>query len=199
MSMPLLADLFPESRFIHVIRDGRDVALSYLQGGWGPKTLAGNAVYWKRFVRHGRREGARLGPHRYSEVRYEDLLDDPEREVRRLSRFVGLEFDDSMLRYFERAQALLVTPKHLQTHGALRLPPTKGLRDWRHEMPRDDVALFESLAGDLLNELGYERATPNVSVRARVLAARHWVGVQAHRVGHRAQKVRRRGLGPVGR
>jgi hypothetical protein len=192
MSMRLLADLFPESRFVHVIRDGRDVALSYLEGGWGPRTLAGNAVYWRRFVRRGRKEGARLGADRYCEVRYESLLDDPERELRRLSGFVGLEFDVAMLQYFERSHALLVTPRLVQTHGALRLPPTKGLRDWRREMSNDQLTLFEALAGDLLNELGYERAIAHIPARARLAAQREWASVQTHRVANRLGGLRRR-------
>lgn len=192
MSMRLLADLFPESRFIHVIRDGRDVALSYMEGGWGPRTLAGNAVYWRRFVRRGRKEGARLGAARYCEVRYESLLDDPEEELRRLSRFVDLEFNEAMLQYFERSRALLVTPRLLKTHGALQLPPTKGLRDWRQEMPKEDVTLFEALAGNLLSELGYERTTPSVPARTRLLAGQQWVGIQAHRASHRLGKIARR-------
>jgi hypothetical protein len=192
MSMRFLADLFPESRFIHVIRDGRNVSLSYLDGGWGPKTLVGNAIYWRRFVRHGRKEGERLGASRYCEVRFEDLLDDPERELRAICRFLELEFDDAMLRYFERAHTLLATPNHHETHGALYLPPTKGLRDWRREMSNEDVTLFEAVAGDLLSELGYERATTHVPVRARLVARQQWAGVQARRVAHRVGKVRRR-------
>jgi hypothetical protein len=192
MSMRLLADLLPDSRFVHVIRDGRNVALSYLEGGWGPETLAGNAVFWKRFVRHGRKEGRRLGVERYCEMRYEALLEDPESELRTLCRFLDLEFHDGMLRYFERADTLLVTPRDHETHRALHLPPTKGLRDWRREMSRDQVVLFEALAGDLLGELGYERGTPNLPVRARLAARREWVGVQAHRVAHRVGKIARR-------
>ena len=194
MHMRLLTGLFPEARFVHIIRDGRDVALSYLEGGWGPKGVAGNALYWRRFVSHGREEGRRLGSERYCEVRYEDLLSDPEGQVRRVCGFIDLEFDPVMLRYFERPDILGLMPWGRQSHARLTLPPTKGLRDWRREMSAGDVALFETLAGDLLDDLGYERTTTAAPPMAlRLQAGRQWTRFQARYATQRFKKqVRRR-------
>ena len=83
-SMPQLLALFPEAKFIHIVRDGRNVALSYMEHNFGPSDLAGSAEAWRNRVMRGRRAGAKLGPDRYTEVRYEDLLDDPEGQLRRL-------------------------------------------------------------------------------------------------------------------
>lgn len=193
MHIGLLATLLPESRFIHIIRDGRDVALSYLDGGWGPKGVAGNALYWRRLVGHGREEGRRLGSERYCEVRYENLLADPEAELRGLCRFIDLDFDPVMLRYFERADILHLMPWGAESHAALTLPPTKGLRDWRREMRREDVALFETLAGDLLDELGYERTTTTRPPRAvRLRAGKQRIRFQARYATQRFKKQVRR-------
>lgn len=187
----LLAHVFPESRFIHVIRDGRDVALSYLQGGWGPKDLQEAAVYWKRFVERGRRYGEQLGRDRYLEVRYEELVADPERQVRTLCDFIDLDFDDAMLRYFERAD---VVPDGLRPHLArghqnLKKPPTQGMRDWRGEMTAEDAALFQVLAGDLLEQLGYETLADTPSPRTRMNAGRARLVVQTRRAKRRVQKA----------
>src|SRR5207244_2084291 len=54
--------------------------------------------------------------------------------------------------------------------GRLRLPPTKGLRDWRHQMPSVDVAAFEIVVGDLLQELGYQRGIDHLPASARLRA-----------------------------
>jgi Sulfotransferase domain len=89
-------------------------------------------------------------------VRYEDVVADPEGECRRLSDFLGLEFDAAMLRFHEgrtRALPSLSTKRRW-------LPPTAGLRDWRTEMDTDDVDTFEAAAGPLLEELGYGRGAP---------------------------------------
>src|SRR5205807_2863750 len=60
-----LADLFPESRFIHIVRDGRDVALSILELDFGAATIDEAELEWAHLVRRGRRAGRRLGPDRY--------------------------------------------------------------------------------------------------------------------------------------
>jgi hypothetical protein len=194
MHLPLLAGLFPEARFVHIIRDGRNVALSYLEAGWGPRDLEEAAYYWRRFVCRGRRTGRRLGPDRYREVRYEDVVEDPETHVRSLCRFLDLRFEEGMLRYFERADAILGKLQGqpwVRGHQNLYRPPTRGLRDWRREMARRDLEVFEALAGDLLEELGYERAVPHLSPSARANGALRWARVQGRRALRRLRKARR--------
>lgn len=182
--LPMLAGLFPEARFIHIIRDGRNVALSYIDVDFGPSTIEGGALRWRRHVTDGRKAGETLGPERYREVRYEQLIDDPESAIRDLCSFVDIEFDERMLRYYERSEQLYPgreTPTH---HRNLARPPTKGMRDWRKEMSAGQVAMFEAIAGDLVTELGYERGAPPANLgrkakaKARLIALRIQAGMR---------------------
>ena len=159
LRMDLISAALPEARFIHIVRDGRDVALSVLGRPWGPGTITRAALWWKRAVIEGRRSARRLGPTRYVEVRYESLVSDPEPLVGSLAEFAGLVFRDEMLRYYEREVFLRGLDPSGTGHARLRLPPTPGLRDWRSQMAPEDVGQFEGLAGGLLEELGYERGT----------------------------------------
>jgi hypothetical protein len=104
-------------------------------------------------------------------VRYEALIDDPGMVTEELCAFVGLEPVDGMLRYFERAADRL-SERERSNHPNIVRPPTKGLRDWRIDMPERDVEAFESIAGPLLSELGYERRFPR---RSKRVAARGFV------------------------
>ncbi len=168
--LPMLAELFPEARFIHIIRDGRNVALSYMDVDFGPSTIEGGALRWRRHVADGRTAGATLGPERYREVRYEQLIDDPASAIRDLCAFIGIDFDELMLRYYERSDELYPgreTPTH---HRNLARPPTKGMRDWRTEMTAGQVAMFEAIAGGLVEELGYERGAPRAGAATRLRA-----------------------------
>jgi hypothetical protein len=189
LTMPMLAALFPEARFVHVIRDGRNVALSLMEMEHGPRELAQAALYWKRHVRRGRRAGAQLGPSRYREVRYEDLLGRPDDAVAELCRFLNLDVDPSMLRYFERANELTdrFTDHQLRAHRHLALPPTVGLRDWRDQLSADDVVVVEALVGDLLGELGYERAALSVGVSERLRAGGLLARDQLRRISRRVE------------
>ena len=162
-SLPTLERLFPGARFVHLIRDGRDAALSVLAvpegimtAGWGhPRDAAGFACQWATEVRAARALGERVGPGHYLEVRYEALVADPEAELRRVCAFLGLEYDEAMLDYAGKSDS--AKKEHQQR---LNEPPRVGVRDWRTELSPADVAAFEAVAGALLDELGYDVTTP---------------------------------------
>ncbi|HEX4490211.1 MAG TPA: sulfotransferase [Acidimicrobiia bacterium] len=175
--IPLLSSLFPEAVFVHLVRDGRDVALSRTEVAWGTGQFAQEALNWRDQVEQGRRDGRALGDVRYCEVKYETLLDDPEAVARRLCEFIAVDFDPAMLRYHEQADAVLESQPFPDEHQNLRRPPTKGLRSWRADLEPGRVALFDCLAGRTLSRFGYERTTARPSVRTRLHAlaaeARH--------------------------
>jgi hypothetical protein len=195
--IPFLARVFPEARFIHLIRDGRDVALSYLDTDFGVDSVGEAAIYWRRFVQKGRRDGRRLGP-RYREIRYEDLLADPETILRSLCAFVEIPYEPAMLTYHRQAERILGTTSHREHHESLRLPPTRGLRDWRIQMDQRSLALFEALAGNVLDQVGYERGAGEKSTSVRVNASAARIATLARRLQRRAAKGVR-GLRPTPR
>lgn len=173
LNLPVLADLFPEAKFVHIVRDGRDVALSLRDVGFGPDSVAQGALWWRRRVQVGRASGERLGPGRYMEIRYEDLVEDPERLLRAVCGFLEVAFDHAMLEYASHAPTVL-KPGSFRLHPHLLEPPKQRLRDWRVQMDEDDLATFEAVAGDLLTELGYEASglRPSIRIRARALGVR---------------------------
>ena len=170
-NLRLLERLFPDAIYVHLIRDGRDAALSFLAMPRGivtetwmhPDTAVDFACQWRTEVAAARRLGRRVGE-RYVEVRYEDIVHDAESVLRRICAFAGLEYEPGMTDY---AGNVDVSAKPHQQR--LLQPPTKGVRDWRTQMSGRDVAAFEHVAGDLLEELGYEPShAPDASGRARL-------------------------------
>jgi hypothetical protein len=167
-NLPVLHELWPDVRFIHLVRDGRDVGLSVLSWKkvvergelvadlptWEKDPTTTVALWWERLVRLGREDGTPLGPALYHELRYESLVADPASECANLCEFLGVPYDASML----------------SCHDGR--PPTPGLRKWRAQMPPEEVERFEAAAGELLDELAYRRAFPQPGPRARRHAAR---------------------------
>ena len=157
--LPLLERLFGDARYVHLVRDGRDAALSFLEMPEGtftrtwahPTTPATFACQWRTEVVGARALGRRVGTHRFLEVRYEDLVAEPERVVRSICDFASLPFEPRMLEY-----AGDVDVSRKPQHRGLLRPPTTGLRDWRTDMPQADALAFEAVAGDVLADLGYE-------------------------------------------
>jgi hypothetical protein len=161
--LPLLERLFPTAQYVHLIRDGRDAATSFLQMPAGtytrtwahPGSAAAFACLWRIEVSAARALGRRVGPERYHETRYEDLVAEPERVVREICAFARLPYEPSMLAY---AGTVDVSAKPHQQR--LRSALTAGVRDWRQELPEHEARAFERIAGDLLAQLGYELLDP---------------------------------------
>jgi Sulfotransferase family len=175
--LDVLERLFPDALYVHLIRDGRDAALSFLSvpdglmtEGWGhPRDAAGFACQWATEVAAARALGARVGE-RYRELRYEALVADPEGELRAVCAFAGVEFDAAMLDYVGRTDS--ARKAHQQR---LNEPPRLGVRNWRTEMGETDRDAFEEVAGALLAELGYEVELRGAA-RARLASYRLRIG-----------------------
>ena len=168
--MKLIQRALPEARFVHVIRDGRDVALSVLDRTVRDLTAADVARRWQKKIGKARADSPKLA--HYMELRYEDLILDTEPVLRRVCDFIKLDFDPGMLDYHERsserlqemARALpgdgraqhLSVERRMATHAMTTKPPSADrVARWRTQMSADDRAAFEEIAGDLLEELGY--------------------------------------------
>jgi hypothetical protein len=171
-----LHTLWPEARFVHLIRDGRDVALSLMNWPrvgtktpgtfptWKDDPVSTAALWWELNVRRGREAGDALGPELYREVRYESLVAHAAQECATLCEFLGLAYDEAMLNYHEAFRAA-AGQEVVHDHQ----PITSGLRNWRAQMPANDVEHFEAAVGSLLDELGYPRAF----TRPRPVAVEH--------------------------
>ena len=116
-TMGKIGSILPEARFIHLIRDGRAVALSLMEVSWGPSTVAEAAELWVELIGSARRKARRL-PH-YVELRYEDLVADPERAARIACDLVDLEFEPAMLDYHAAAgERMSAVARDFQIGGA---------------------------------------------------------------------------------
>jgi hypothetical protein len=166
-----LTKLFPEAVFVHLIRDGRDVALSIMDVTWGPNSLEKAALYWRQQVRQGLSAAGPLGPRRYYSLRYEDLLAAPVVELTKLCGFLGVDYSDDMLSYASSASRLLAGLPNPKEHDRLSTAPAPR-RNWRHKLSVEDEQVFGLLAGDVLAETGYSACDSRPSRAARIRAGR---------------------------
>ncbi len=162
-----IEQLLPEARFIHLIRDGRDVAVSKrpLWFGTGPD-VAKQALDWVSCIHAARRIGATCA--HYYEVHYEELASSAEQVLRRLCDVLELPYSSEMLAYHHRAHERLAELKGwpdrgvsagefqaLHTHTT-KPPQTDRIGRWKTEMSEEDVRAFETIAGQTLQTCGYQ-------------------------------------------
>jgi hypothetical protein len=157
--IPRIKETIPDALIIHIIRDGRDVALSLEKQNWikplpwdRNRPLIAGAAYWDWIVRKGRRDGTALGRD-YCEVRFEDLIGNPRVVLAQLSDFIDQELD------YDRIQKAGI--------GSVNEPNTSfsGNKDefnpvgrWRSSLTAQDLEQLEGMIGDTLEELGYPLA-----------------------------------------
>lgn len=177
--MPLLKRLFPWAPFLHIFRDGRDVALSVMDWArdgkgpsklplWNEDPLGTAALWWRWQVITGRGDAGSLSDLQYVEIRYEALAAEPEPVLRSVAAFLHLEYSTDMAAFHE---GRTIDDPALSAKKAW-LPATPGLRDWRDTFGYRDLLWFEALAGDLLSELGYERAASTIPESEQLRAQR---------------------------
>lgn len=154
--MDILWNLFPNAKFVHLVRDGRDVALSLRGISWGTGHLPRSAESWQRKTELVHKMGAMI-PGNFLEIRYEDLVLDAEKTLREICIFLGEAFEPQMLRYHENAREQ-IPEQSLQWHhnSTAELNPEK-VFEWKRIMSKNDRIIFESIAGDSLELFGYER------------------------------------------
>jgi len=174
--MTRLADVFPTAQFIHVIRDCRDVCISLRQVGWHGRNVTKRAAHWRDTVADGRAQGQRLGPGRYLEVRYEDLVLNTRDALTRVTDFLGESFEEGMLN-FHVAAGEIVGPRGavIQTK-VVRAPRSSDVQRWRTELSAYEVALIETVAGDVMDAVGQQRRFRGVG-RAVTLGLQATFGV----------------------
>lgn len=160
--IPVLHALFPAARFIHIIRDGRNTALSTLNWAtdskgpgkwslWNEDPLGSCALWWRWQAGTGQHDGAKLERKFYLQVKYEKLVAKPKEVLRGIAKFLDIPESDAMANYHVGKTK---NAPGLSAKSAW-LPPVKNLRDWRKDMSPEDIAVFDGIAGELLRENGY--------------------------------------------
>jgi hypothetical protein len=188
MHIDAIARAFPTGQFIHIIRDARDAALSMRQAYKGTRFFYMDVYYaacsWKTRVTHALSSGSRLDRSRYLQVRYEDLVARPEMVIREICAFLREEYEPAMTEPGREAS------RHFHSTGIHRATTTpintRASGRWRREMTVTDQRLVQSVAGDLLNALGYEvRNLGRMAFAERARLAALWVKYETIQIGRR--------------
>ncbi len=155
----------PNALFLHIIRDGRDIALSLnkMEGfrplPWdrtGTKSLVGTALYWEWMVRNGREQGSHF-PADYTEVHYEDLTTQPHETLQKLGAFLDHDLDYDRIKSAALGRLSETNSSFREEAGAEKINP---LGRWKSRLSHEAVAAIEAAVGDCLEENGYPLSLP---------------------------------------
>jgi hypothetical protein len=153
---------FPDLKVLHLVRDGRDVALSFRAAPFGPKHAYQAALHWMKYLSAAEKARGVLGERGFLAVRYEDLLESPEGELRRICAFLGEPYEEGMLTFYRQK---VDYPTDARNLAQLRRPVRGENREkWRTRLSPREQRIFEALAGDWLERFGYPRVVPGARI-----------------------------------
>ena len=173
-----IKQFLPDARFIHLIRDGQDSALSYRGMWFGPgHNLVRHAKTWVAQITAARIQAIILG-NAYTEVRFEQLTTEPEKTLSDICHFIELPYTDTMLDFHKTALCRLSQIKNrynsdgtlavqssdlLDIFAVTSMPPdTRRIGRWKVHMRKNEQQQYEYYADRQLHALGYETRYPEL-------------------------------------
>jgi len=147
---------FPEARFLHIVRDVRDVALSHKSYRYGSSNACEVALAWREAVGTNLMMSKMLGPERYQTVRFEDLICAPEESLEKICDFFGLRFDLHMLTYADDVDRKVPENKRSLWPVLGGAPDPSKIGRWRRGLKAYEVAAVNEITTDLMTEFGYD-------------------------------------------
>lgn len=155
--LPQIEAHFHSPRYIYLYRDGRDVACSFRKAVVGEKHFYHIAREWAATQQLALGMRDRIGPSRFFSISYESLTGEPEMTMRLLCKFLGVRFNKSMLDFYKSDEARRAAESSELWGNVVKPIMADNSRKFLREASKEDISIFESVAGDVLSVLGYDR------------------------------------------
>lgn len=155
--IPELRALFPDAVFVHLLRDGRDCVASLNRASWWARPIHHSIHAWMSATGNARRAARTLPADSLYELRYEDLVSEPDRQLAALCAFLGEDYDAAMATPKALA-GVAVAPRKMRVEGTYRDVSASSVGNWRAHLDPWEIELCETVMGDRLRAYGYEPA-----------------------------------------
>ncbi|NET82464.1 MAG: sulfotransferase [Moorea sp. SIO1F2] len=163
MYLKQIKALFPQSRIIHIIRDGRDVAESLSRVLIGPKSIYGIAHRWKKYILSFQEFKKTINSHEFLEVHYENLVKNPKKELSKIFKFLGEDYSE------DDSEVVQDIPETVRKHHYLKAATlhdslnksisSQKIGVFKSKFKTREIEIFESIAGEALTGYGYSLET----------------------------------------
>jgi len=154
---PTIREAFPDAQVIHIVRDCRDVVLSWVAARFGPKHIAVAAERWQSYLRQMQEIKAMQPTDGFYTVRYVDLVSQPESELKKLCAFLGEAYDPKMLNFYQEDYEYVTDKRNARK---LQTPlNTSSVGRWEDRLTARQVGVIEWIAGEMMDFHGYPRSS----------------------------------------
>jgi len=146
--------------YLYLYRDGRDVALSFKKAIVGPKHIYFIAKKWAEEQRESLALLSRLDKKRYAIIRYEELLNNPKNILENLCYRLNIEFSKDMLNYYNSEESKRTADSGEMWKNVIQPVIKNNFEKFKNELTPQDIKIFEGIAGEQLQQLGYSISNP---------------------------------------
>jgi len=153
-------DLFEKNNlkpfYIHLVRDGRDVSLSFKKAIVGQKHIYHLASKWREDQEASNYYVNKFNPDRAIQVKYENLLQHPKIEIQKICKFIGLDYSNNILKYYESPDSKITAESGEMWHNLSRPLMKHNFNKYKKGLNKDEIDVFEKVAGELMLSYGYQ-------------------------------------------
>jgi hypothetical protein len=164
-----ILQIFPSAKFIYMVRDGRDVAISYQEARFGPKTIYGVSKLWNAYLSTYIRNKKHIPASQRYELRYEDLISHPDEILRKLCNFLEIDYCESMKEFYKNP--IVYQTDKINAENLKKPLIADNAYKWKNKLKKSEALLFEKISQELLNKYSYETLSlncPPISLKEKV-------------------------------
>ena len=155
--LPEIEDYFSDTKYIYLYRDGRDVAVSFRKAVVGEKHFYHIAKEWNETQQLALNFRKTVPKESFFNLSYEELTTETEKTVRALCKFLGVGYKPAMLEFYKSGEAKRAASASNLWENVTNPVMKQNSRKFLKEAREEDIRIFESVAGDSMDSLGYER------------------------------------------
>lgn len=150
-----ILELYPNARFINIVRDGRDVVNSLLKMPWRPGGLINNSRFWKQYVEKGLDLDVSQAPENFMTIRFEDLIKKSEETMQSICSFVGVQYEKTILQKAGLKEAVFTDWETNWKHKSSNELDSSRIGAWKKELSDQDQVILTWHQKNTLEKLGY--------------------------------------------
>lgn len=156
--LPEISAYLPNAKYLYIYRDGRDVAVSFKRAVVGQKHFYHIAQEWGKAQRTALKMKSQCNHQQFFSLCYETLVSETEQSLRDLCQFLEVEYNPSMLNFHQSSEATSTASASSLWSNVTKPIMSQNTKKFLTQASEEEVRVFELVAGDVLDELGYERA-----------------------------------------
>jgi hypothetical protein len=158
-----ILEIYPNAKIISMFRDPRAAAWSEIKAHFGSPSVLVTTRRWRKYAEMHEQLALKLPSEQYMTLRYQNLVDDTEGVLMQVCDFLGVNFEDQMLKYYKRDEVGFAEGEKSWKEGTLKPIQKDKNEEWKSKLTKWQISLVEDTVGEYLQKMGYKKSGESLS------------------------------------